>query len=170
MPNSLSNTTYIGLGSNLGDSVSQLVSAICAMQELPATQVIKTSSFYQSMPMGPPDQPVYINAVAKLTTSLCPHELLARLQKIENSHGRERVGERWGPRTLDLDILLFGNEVVKTEDLVIPHYGMAEREFVLVPLFEITPNMIMPDGLPLSVWVSRCTLDGLKRLPTFNNS
>lgn len=170
MPNSYTKTAFIGLGSNLGDSISQLVSAICAMRELPDTQIVKTSSFYQSAPMGPPDQPVYINAVAKITTRLSPHDLLTSLQKIENSHGRERIGERWGPRTLDLDILLFGDETIKTDDLVIPHYGMAEREFVLVPLFEITPNMIMPDGLPLSVWVSRCSLDGLKRLSTFNNS
>ena len=163
-------SVYIGLGSNLGESLSQLISAICAISELPDTQVQKASSFYQSKPMGPQDQPVYINAVARITTALDPHELLVALQKIEHHHGRVREGERWGPRTLDLDILLYDTETIKTDDLIIPHIGMAEREFVLVPLFEIAPDMIMPDGLPLSVWVSRCSLDGLKRLASINET
>ncbi|GGF86197.1 2-amino-4-hydroxy-6-hydroxymethyldihydropteridine diphosphokinase [Alteromonas lipolytica] len=159
---------YIGLGSNLGDSVSQLVSALCAISELADTQVLKASSFYQSKPMGPQDQPVYVNAVARISTALAPHELLAALQKIEHYHGRVREGERWGPRTLDLDILLYGDESVKTPDLTIPHIGMAEREFVLVPLFEIASEMIMPDGSPLALWVSRCSLEGLRRLASIN--
>ena len=92
-------SVYIGLGSNLGESLSQLISAICAISELPDSQVQKASSFYQSKPMGPQDQPVYINAVARITTALEPHELLASLQKIEHHHGRVREGERWGPRT-----------------------------------------------------------------------
>ncbi|MDC8829942.1 2-amino-4-hydroxy-6-hydroxymethyldihydropteridine diphosphokinase [Alteromonas gilva] len=158
---------YIGLGSNLGDSAGQLGSALSAIDALSDTQIVNTSSFYQSKPMGPPDQPVYVNAVAQLTTALAPHELLNELQKIESQHGRVRQGERWGPRTLDLDILLFGNETIKTDTLTVPHVGMSEREFVLVPLFEISPEMVMPDGLPLSVWVSRCSLDGLKRLTSF---
>ena len=154
-------SVYIGLGSNLGESLSQLISAICAISELPDTQVQKASSFYQ---------PVYINAVARITTALDPHELLAALQKIEHHHGRVREGERWGPRTLDVDILLYDTETIKTDNLIIPHIGMAEREFVLVPLFEIAPDLIMPDGLPLSVWVSRCSLDGLKRLASINET
>lgn len=161
---------YIGLGSNLGDSLSQLVSAICAINDLPDTQVQKASSFYQSKPMGPQDQPLYVNAVARITTQLPAHDLLACLQKIEHHHGRVREGERWGPRTLDLDILLYGNDTIKTADLLVPHIGMADREFVLVPLFEIAPEMIMPDGLPISVWVSRCSLEGLKRLASINES
>lgn len=164
------NIVYIGLGSNLGESLGQLVSAICAIGELPDTQILKSSSFYQSKPMGQPGQPVYVNAVTRIATQLSPHELLTSLQKIEYHHGRVRNGERWGPRTLDLDILLYGSDSIKTDDLVIPHVGMADREFVLVPLFEITPEMIMPDGLPLSVWVSRCSLDGLKRLASIKES
>lgn len=163
-------SVYIGLGSNLGTSVQILVSAVCAINALDNTEVIESSSFYQSKPMGPPDQPEYINAVVRVATQLSPHELLHSLQKIEGAHGRVRKEERWGPRSLDLDILLFGNECIDTPDLTIPHYGMPEREFVLVPLFEITPDMIMPDGNPLSVWVSRCSLDGLKRLVTLNHS
>lgn len=161
-----SSRVFVGLGSNLGDSVGQLVAAICAINDLEGTQVVNSSSFYQSKPMGPPDQPSYVNAVAKLTTTMQPHDLLHSLQKIENALGRVREGERWGPRTVDLDILLFGEETIDTPDLTVPHYGMAEREFVLVPLFEIAPELIMPDGHPLSVWVSRCSLEGLKRLPS----
>lgn len=159
---------YIGLGSNLGTPVDQLSSALNAMDDLPHTYVDKVSSFYASKPMGPKDQPDYVNAVARIVSGLQPHELLASLQGIEQAHRRERKGERWGPRTLDLDILLFGSLTINSPDLVIPHYGMAEREFVLVPLFELVPNMIMPDGKPLSRWVAQCSLDGLRRLRSSN--
>ena len=118
--------------------------------------------------MGPQDQPDYINAVVLIETALKPHGLLKQLQRIELEEGRERKGERWGPRTLDLDILLYGSENIDTADLSIPHYGMSGREFVLVPLFEIAPNMVMHDGKPLSSWVASCTLDGLRRLRTSN--
>ncbi len=161
-------TVFIGLGSNLGESQAQLLSALLAIQEIPQTKLEKVSSFYASSPMGPKDQPDYINAVAQLSTSQAPQTLLEGLQAIENQHGRVRKGERWGPRTLDLDILLYGRQTIKTQTLVIPHYGMAEREFVLVPLFEIAPEMVMPDGKPLSRWVARCSLDGLRRLPSSN--
>ena len=160
---------YIGLGSNLGESVQQLVSAICALNELEGCTVVKCSSFYQSKPMGPQDQPSYINAVAHIATTSSPQDLLIQLQNIENLHGRVREKERWGPRTLDLDILLYENETINTDVLTIPHYGMAEREFVLVPLFEIAPSMIMPDGSPIATWVAKCSLQGLKRLITLNH-
>jgi 2-amino-4-hydroxy-6-hydroxymethyldihydropteridine diphosphokinase len=161
-------TVYIGLGSNLGKSQAQLLSALMAIREIADTQVTKVSSFYRSSPMGPKDQPDYLNAVAQISTGLAPQALLTALQKIENQHGRERKGERWGPRTLDLDILLFGKQKIQTDTLTIPHIGIANREFVLVPLFEIVPNLIMPDGNPLSMWVAQCSLEGLKRLPPSN--
>ncbi|RDV24205.1 2-amino-4-hydroxy-6-hydroxymethyldihydropteridine diphosphokinase [Alteromonas aestuariivivens] len=159
---------YIGLGSNLGDSREHLRTALSELDSIESTRRLRTSSFYSSSPMGPQNQADFINAVCLLETTLPPHDLLAQLQGIENHHGRERKDERWGPRTLDLDILLYGNHTVATDDLTIPHYGLAEREFVLVPLFEIAPNMVMPDGKPLSNWVAKCSLDGLRRLRSSN--
>ncbi|MCW8109242.1 2-amino-4-hydroxy-6-hydroxymethyldihydropteridine diphosphokinase [Alteromonas ponticola] len=155
---------YIGLGSNVGEAGKHIESAFLALSEVENTRLLRTASLYQSAPMGPQDQPDFINSVCLIETGLAPESLLQQLQQIENNHGRERQGERWGPRTLDLDILLYGNHEIDTDTLTIPHYGMAEREFVLVPLFEIAPNMVMPDGKPISQWVAKCSLDGLKRL------
>jgi len=159
---------YIGIGSNLGESQQQISLACEAMSALPNTRLLNTSSLYCSKPMGPQNQPDYINAVCLIETGLTPHELLTALQQIEQDNGRTRDGERWGARTLDLDILLYGSETIDTTDLTVPHCGMSEREFVLVPLFEIAPMMIMPDGKPISHWVANCSLDGLKRLSTSN--
>ncbi len=159
---------YSGVGSNLGDSQGKAQRAFDAIGQIEDTRVLKTSSLYSSKPMGPQDQPDYINAVCLIETSLKPHGLLKQLQRIELEEGRERKGERWGPRTLDLDILLYGSETIDTADLIIPHYGMAEREFVMVPLFEIAPNMVMHDGKPISAWVANCSLDGLRRLRSSN--
>ncbi|WP_421132678.1 2-amino-4-hydroxy-6-hydroxymethyldihydropteridine diphosphokinase [Alteromonas sp. A079] len=159
---------YIGIGSNLGESQQQISLACEAMSALPNTRLLNTSSLYCSKPMGPQNQPDYINAVCLIETGLTPHELLTALQQIEQDNGRTRDGERWGARTLDLDILLYGSETIDTTDLTVPHCGMPEREFVLVPLFEIAPMMIMPDGKPISHWVANCSLDGLKRLSTSN--
>lgn len=159
---------YLGLGSNLGESAETLHQAFDAINNIEDTRVLRKSSRYSSTPMGPQDQPDYVNAVCLIETALKPHSLLKQLQAIELAHGRERKGERWGPRTLDLDILLYGAESVATTDLIIPHSGMSEREFVLVPLFEIAPTMIMPDGKPIAQWVAKCSLDGLRRLRTSN--
>ena len=159
---------YIGVGSNLGDSQGKARNAFDAITKIEDTRLLKTSSLYSSKPMGPQDQPDYINAVCLIETALKPHGLLKQLQRIELEEGRERKGERWGPRTLDLDILLYGSETIDTADLVVPHYGMAEREFVMVPLFEIAPTMVMPDGKPISQWVANCSLDGLRRLRSSN--
>ena len=114
--------------------------------------------------MGPQDQPDYINAVAALTTSLSPLELLKALQDIEQNQGRERQGQRWGPRTLDLDILLFGQQIIKQSHLEIPHYGMKQREFVLYPLAEIAPDLIFPSGGSLQDLLTQCPLNGLKKV------
>lgn len=159
------NQVFLGLGSNLGDSTTMIKEAIHTVVADEKNHFVAQSSMYTSTPMGPQDQPDYINAVCQISTEYSPHELLKHCQSVENDFGRERApAERWGPRTLDIDILLFDGQAIQTTDLTIPHIGMAEREFVLVPLFEIAPTMVMPDGQPLAKWVSACDLDGLKRL------
>ena len=124
---------YIGLGSNLDDPQAQLKKAIIALEMIPSSSVVKTSSFYKSKPVGPQDQPDYINAVIELDTELSAPVLLDYLQVIENEHGRQRE-QKWGARTLDLDILLFGEEVIHDDRLVVPHVEMHKRGFVLFPL------------------------------------
>lgn len=137
---------YIGLGSNLSKPIEQIKNAIKQIEKISQSQVITISSLYLSKPMGPPDQDDYVNAVLSLGTSLNAIELLDSLQSIENDAGRVRKENRWGARVLDLDIILFGNETINTERLTIPHYGMNEREFVLVPLAEIAPGLTLPNG------------------------
>ena len=135
---------YIGLGSNLQDPQSQITRALNELQELPKTHVLVSSSLYISEPMGPAKQADFVNAVVKISTSLSPEELLIALQNIEQLHKRARSTERWGPRTLDLDILLYGDVQMNTKKLQIPHSGIAEREFVLIPLQEIEADLIIP--------------------------
>ncbi|MBQ4843947.1 MULTISPECIES: 2-amino-4-hydroxy-6-hydroxymethyldihydropteridine diphosphokinase [unclassified Pseudoalteromonas] len=142
-------TVYIGLGANLDNPSAQLHSAIATLKKVTTCELLAVSKFYASKPMGPQDQPDYVNAVAKLTTSLAPEPFLDVLQSIELEQGRQRKNERWGARTLDLDILLFGNEVIDSQRLVIPHYGLCEREFVVYPLLEIEPYLVLPDGRKL---------------------
>lgn len=137
---------YIGLGSNLDDPPRQLGRALEALAALPDTRLVSVSSFYRSPPLGPADQPDYLNAVAGLLTALPPAELLAALQAIETAQGRRRDGPRWGPRTLDLDLLLHGAARLATPALTLPHPGLRERAFVLVPLAEIAPGLRLPDG------------------------
>ena len=161
----MSDIAYIGLGSNIEKPIEQLLSASRSLHEHEQISLQQSSHLYSSAPMGPKNQPDFVNSVCKITTSLTPIELLDVLQKIENEHGRERKDEKWGPRTLDLDILLFNNLSMDNVRLTLPHYGMHEREFVLVPLFEISPDMIMQDGRSLAAWVAKCDLSGLKRLP-----
>lgn len=162
----MTDIAYIGLGSNLDAPQEQLLQALANIHNDAQVSIQQCSHFYSSPPMGPKEQPDYVNAVCKVTTSLAPIELLDALQAIEQKHGRKREGERWGPRTLDLDILLFNNLSMSNDRLTLPHYGMAQREFVLVPLFEISPDMIMLDGKSLPAWVAKCSLNGLRRLPT----
>lgn len=139
-------TAFVAVGSNLSDPVGQAQNAIEALKGLPSSEFIQSSMLYSSTPMGPQDQPDYINAVVEIKTKLTPLELLDCTQAIELEQGRVRKEERWGPRTLDLDIILYGNEVIDSERLVVPHYGMKEREFVLYPLAEIAPNLTLPCG------------------------
>lgn len=155
---------YIGLGSNLSAPLQQLQSAVSSLGALPDSSLECVSSFYGSQPMGPQDQPDYVNSVALIETQLIPQVLLEYTQAIETKHGRQRNGERWGPRTLDLDILLFGQQVINTENLIVPHYGMQQREFVLYPLFEIAPDLVLPDGKILDELVSRTPKNGLQKI------
>lgn len=156
---------YIGLGSNLDTPRQQLHSALQALARLPQSQLAGQSSLYASDPLGPADQPRYVNAVAALDTELQPWQLLDALQRIEQEQGRVRKAERWGPRTLDLDILLFGERRIDDERLTVPHYHMHVRPFVLYPLAELAPALVLPDGRPLSELLAACPFTGLERLP-----
>ena len=155
---------YIGLGSNLATPLEQLRSALAALAALPQTQLVAQSSFYASDPLGPADQPRYVNAVAALDTELSPLALLDALQTIELEQGRTRKAERWGPRTLDLDILLFGERQLDEPRLTVPHYHMHARAFVLYPLAEIAPDLQLPDGRALTELLDACPFVGLERL------
>ncbi|MCU7809291.1 MAG: 2-amino-4-hydroxy-6-hydroxymethyldihydropteridine diphosphokinase, partial [Candidatus Thiodiazotropha sp. (ex Semelilucina semeliformis)] len=133
-------TAYVGLGSNLEQPQSQVLKALTELSHLPNTALSKKSSLYRTSPVGPSDQPDFINAVASLLTALSPEELLDELQSLEQRHGRKRQGMRWGPRTLDLDLLLFSDMTIETARLQVPHCRIAGRAFVLYPLAEIAPG------------------------------
>jgi 2-amino-4-hydroxy-6-hydroxymethyldihydropteridine diphosphokinase len=152
---------YIGLGGNLGVAAERLLSARQSIAMTEGISEIAFSSLYRSTPMGPSDQPDYVNAVMGVATSLSPHDLLRALQEIELAYGRVRTGERWGARTLDLDILLYGEQEIDTPELKIPHPGLVEREFVLYPLYEIAPDLCIPGKEPLTEWVNHCPRRGL---------
>lgn len=137
---------YIAIGSNLASPLEQVNAAIQALGEIPQSRIVALSSFYRTPPLGPQDQPDYLNAAVALETSLSPDALLDHTQRIELQQGRVRKAERWGPRTLDLDIMLFGDAVINTERLTVPHYDMKNRGFMLWPLFEIAPELVFPDG------------------------
>lgn len=156
---------YIGLGANLEEPQQQLETALGALHRLPGSRVVKRSSFYRSKPMGPAEQPDYINAVAELETTLAPPALLLALQGIEQAQGRDRSGQRWGARTLDLDLLLYADEIIHTDSLQVPHPGLAERDFVLVPLAEIAPDVVIPGQPGLQALLEHCPAYGLERLP-----
>ena len=158
---------YIGLGSNQADPVAQVNAACVALACLPRTKVAACSSLYSSAPMGPQDQPGYINAVVALDTELEADALLDSLQQIERQQGRVRKAERWGPRTLDLDILLFGNVRINSDRLQVPHYHMHARAFVLYPLAELAPDLQMPDGTPLQKLLQDCPRGDLQTLTVF---
>ncbi|NPV26942.1 MAG: 2-amino-4-hydroxy-6-hydroxymethyldihydropteridine diphosphokinase [Firmicutes bacterium] len=141
----MAETAFIGLGSNLGDKAAYLNSALEKLRQVPGISVIQVSSFYETPPWGYQEQDWFLNAVVEIQTELKPEELLIKLQEIETSMGRMR-SIRWGPRTIDLDILLYDQLVIERQDLKIPHPGLAEREFALVPLAEIAPAFRLPDG------------------------
>ena len=152
---------YIGLGSNLASPVQQVKQAIAELAQLPETRLVVVSQLYRSRPMGPSDQPDYINAVVAIETRLLSLELLDGLQAIENHHGRKRGAIQWGPRTLDLDLLLFGDETINESRLSVPHPGIAERNFVLQPLAQIAPSLCLPGGQAVKALSDALAEDGL---------
>ena len=160
----MTTSAYIGLGANLNNPKQQIEVAFKALANLPNTQLLLRSSLYQSAPMGPQDQDDYINAVAKIETSLTPIDLLDQLQSIEKTQGRVRKAERWGPRTLDLVLLLFGDQAIQCERLTIPHYGLRQRAFVLLPLQEIAPELKLADGTSINSIVEELTEQGITKL------
>ena len=159
---------YVGIGSNLDSPVQQVEQAIQAIAELGGCFLAARSSLYRSAPMGPGDQPDFTNAAVSVMTTVDPLTLLSMLQEIENAQGRTRDGERWGPRTLDLDLLMHGRTVMDDPDLTLPHPGIASRNFVLLPLAEIAPAVAVP-GLASVATLCRNIVDEqpeIERLPS----
>lgn len=154
---------YIGLGSNLDDPPAQLRRAFDELAAIPATRLAAHSPLYRSDPVGPPGQPDYLNAVARLDTELDADALLDALQAIEQAHHRQRT-VHWGPRTLDLDLLLYGDAVIADARLTVPHPHLAERAFVLYPLADIAPDLDLPGLGPLAGLLAACPPNGLERL------
>jgi 2-amino-4-hydroxy-6-hydroxymethyldihydropteridine diphosphokinase len=134
---------YLGLGANLGDPRAQIERAIAMLADDPTTRVLARAQIYQTPPLGPPGQPEYTNTAVKIETSLSPHELLRRLKNIEQTLGRVPA-VRWGPRAIDVDILIYGELVLDEELLVIPHRELANRRFVLEPLADLAPGVVVP--------------------------
>lgn len=158
---------YIGLGSNLENPEQQIVSALKNISEIKTSRLIKNSGLFKSPPMGPQDQADYLNAAALLETELTAELLLDQLQDIENDHGRVR-SRHWGERTLDLDILLYGDEMIHTERLTVPHAGLAQREFVLYPLQRLNPELNVPGKGKIIDLVEACPSSGIEYLGPIN--
>lgn len=156
---------YIGVGSNLDNPIARVYQAFQALAAIPQTEFICHSPLYRSEPVGP-SQPDYINSVIALTTQLSPEDLLVALHAIEDAHGRCRE-VRWGPRTLDLDILLFGDLIQNDAFLTLPHPRLQERSFVLYPLRDIAPNLMVPGLGNLQTLLRRCPYHPLERLDNF---
>jgi len=150
---------YIAIGSNLASPLEQVNAAVQALSEIPQSRLVAVSAFYRTPPLGPQDQPDYLNAAVVLETSLDAETLLDNTQRIELTQGRQRKAERWGPRTLDLDIMLFGDEVIHTERLTVPHYDMKNRGFMLWPLFDVAPQLSFPTGESLQAILQQLNAD-----------
>ena len=152
---------YVALGSNLGDPIGHVRGALAELGRIPGTRRLDQSRLWYSEPLGPPGQPRYVNAVAVLETERAPRDLLAELQRIEAAHGRVRGAERWGPRTLDLDLLVYGDWRSEAPDLTVPHPRIADRPFVVFPLLEIEPGLRVPGLPPLQELAARLSAAGL---------
>ncbi|OFW77884.1 MAG: 2-amino-4-hydroxy-6-hydroxymethyldihydropteridine diphosphokinase, partial [Actinobacteria bacterium RBG_19FT_COMBO_70_19] len=142
-------TAYLGLGANLGDRLANLQRAVDLLAEVSGLRVARSSRVYETEPVGGPEQPEYLNAVVEAETDLAPHDLLEVCLSVETRMGRVRA-EPWGPRTIDVDVLTYGDETIDEPDLVVPHPRMHERGFVLVPLAELTGDPPLPGGLRLA--------------------
>ena len=156
-------TAYVGLGANIGDPRRQLDLAIEALKRLPETEIVQVSGIYKSAPMGYLDQPDFFNAVARLETKLEPEQLLGHLQEIEQRQGRDRPFSG-APRTLDLDLLLYGDRILDTPRLTLPHPRMHERAFVLEPLVEIAPQAAIPGRGRAVELLAGCTQQRVKKV------
>jgi 2-amino-4-hydroxy-6-hydroxymethyldihydropteridine diphosphokinase len=154
---------FVALGANLDNPVQQVRQAMSELGAIAQTRLLAVSSLYRTAPVGYADQPDFINAVAKLQTGLSPHELLDALHVIENRHGRQR-SVRNAPRTLDLDLLLYGTLVIREEGLTLPHPRMHERAFVLMPLAEIAPHVPVPGYAPASQLLEQVDHAGVEKL------
>jgi 2-amino-4-hydroxy-6-hydroxymethyldihydropteridine diphosphokinase len=156
---------YIGLGSNLQEPLQQVRQAFRSLAMLPGCRFVGRSRTYISDPVGPADQPCFVNAAAALDTRLGPDDLLVALQGIEQRQGRVR-GERWGPRTLDLDLLLYGDRVIDSPHLQVPHPQLHRRAFVLVPLCDLAPTLEIPGRERADVLLARLDATGVSLLET----
>ena len=155
---------FVGLGSNLANPLGQVRSAIAALDDASGVRVLRSSSLYRNPPLGLLPQPDYINAVAEISTDHDPHGLLALLHAIEHSHGRRRGSQRHAARTLDLDLLLYGDRRMCTDRLTLPHRAMHERAFVIHPLFEIAPDLFIPALGPIAELARRVPAHALRRV------
>lgn len=155
---------FIGLGSNLEEPAAQLARAVSELAALPDSTLVAQSAFYASRPVGPQDQPDFVNGAVWLKTSMEPHQLLDQLQAIEQAHGRERL-RHWGPRTLDLDLLLFGDRILDDKRLTVPHRELPNRDFALQPLLDLKPDLKLPDGTPVVALRRQCPDNRLRKLP-----
>ena len=161
----MTTSCFIAMGSNLDQQLTQVQQATAELAAHTDIELVTVSPWYQSTAIGPGEQDDYINGVAEINTTLAPLTLLAALQTIENLHHRQRL-QRWGPRTLDLDLLLYGNQLINHPQLVVPHPYMLERNFVIYPLFDIAADLTLPDGSTLLKQQQRCASDGLHLVAT----
>jgi len=158
----MSAKAFLSLGSNLGDRKATLLAALDALDRGGA-RIIRRSSFYETAPVGKIDQPRFLNLVVEVATDLTPADLLALCQSVERDLGRVRK-ERWGPRTVDIDILLYDRLAIQTPSLTIPHPEMTRRRFVLVPLLEIAPDASLPDGRRLNAFLADVADQDVRRV------
>lgn len=157
----MADIAYLSLGSNLGDRIANLKQAINLLAEYQGVELIKISSVYETKPVGYTDQPDFLNTAIEVQTTLSPHELLALCNAVEDKLGRTRT-IKWGPRKIDIDILLFGGVYIDDEKLKIPHPYMMERAFVLAPLAEIAPEILLPNGMTASESADKINKNGIE--------
>jgi len=155
---------YIGIGSNLNNPRLQVTGGLDALATLSRTKVISRSALYRSAPLGPQDQPHFVNAVAGVLTRLDAHALLRELKELETKLGKAQPIVHWGPRVIDFDLLVFGSERIATSDLQVPHTGIADRAFVIVPLLDVAPYLDVPGLGPANRLAKRFAAENLERL------
>lgn len=154
---------FIGVGANLGDPLGQVQSAVQSLRNSPYFRRVAQSPWYRSKAVGPGEQSDYINGVVRADTELEPEQVLDALQSIEQAHDRQRT-VRWGPRTLDLDLLLYAGDVINTQRLTVPHPCLHERNFVTFPLMDLEPELVLPSGHAVSALCATLGWHGLARL------